>query len=241
MLLVLFALPLSTTQITMAEQLEIIHAWQGKSRDNGPKSAAPANGMITDAESWSKLWKAWRPDEADAVPKIDFAVDLVLVAMVHGANTVSIRRAERKPDGSVDFAAMSTRMAGPGYGYSMIQVHRDGITSVQGNPVPGVAQNNDGKKGKGDARMPDEYVQVTMVGSIQTNVAAFGGETTGTTITAGDITWELDLQGDPGLERGMQKLHGQSAKVVGMLRHMRGVEIADRWIISVQSLEAIRQ
>ena len=84
----------------------------------------------------------------------------------------------------------------------------------------------------------DEYVRVEMQGRLQTGMAAIGGETTGTTISAQGITFELDLSGDPKLATQAAQLDGQRVLVRGELGVRKGVEVARRWIVSVRELAA---
>ena len=39
----------------------------------------------------------------------------------------------------------------------------------------------------------EDSIRVTVVGTLRTGIIAIGGETTGTTITAKGITWELEF------------------------------------------------
>jgi hypothetical protein len=63
---------------------------------------------------------------------------------------------------------------------------------------------------------PEEnYAKAKIVGKIKTGVAAPGGATTGTTITANGITWELDTSKDKELAAAAEKLNGMTASVSG--------------------------
>ena len=87
-----------------------------------------------------------------------------------------------------------------------------------------------------DVSSPQESITVTFVGTIRTGIVAIGGETTGTTITAKGITWELDLGTNAELRAAAEKLNGKQATVTGTLERRAGVERKERWIITVSSL-----
>ncbi len=86
--------------------------------------------------------------------------------------------------------------------------------------------------------MVPDYVKVEIRGRLRSGVAAVGGETMGTTITAGGATWELDLAGVPGGARGAQALDGRTVVVTGSLQVRPGVERRERAIVKVTSLAA---
>ena len=109
--------------------LEESKSWTGKVRDDELKKLAPESGFISDAAVWQKLWAAWRPGEA--LPPIDFKQALILVATVEGPNQIMMRPS-LEANGDVRFVVAGTRMAGPGFGYKLIQVQRDGVLSVNG-------------------------------------------------------------------------------------------------------------
>jgi hypothetical protein len=88
------------------------------------------------------------------------------------------------------------------------------------------------------AAEPDqESITVTVVGTLRTGVVAIGGETTGTTITAKGIKWELNFGKNAELRAASEKLNGKLVTVSGMLERRAGVEIKERWIVTVTSLK----
>jgi len=121
------------------KEMKIIGTWTGKMADAKPRQAAPAAGFIADAEAWNKLWKAWRGDQA--APQIDFAGELVLVETIDGPNQIGIT-ARIDDAGNVTVMGMGTMMAGPGFGYGMARISRDGVKCVNGKPVPATATTN---------------------------------------------------------------------------------------------------
>lgn len=85
----------------------------------------------------------------------------------------------------------------------------------------------------------DESISVKVVGKLRTGIVAIGGETTGTTITAKGVTWELDFGKNAELRKAAEKLDGKEVTVRGMLERRAGVEIKERWIVTVTELKAV--
>ena len=85
---------------------------------------------------------------------------------------------------------------------------------------------------------PEDSIQVEVRGTLETGIAAIGGETTGTIIKSGKVTWELDLKGDPKLTALAEKLNKQKVVVSGKYGKKPGVEVAERHIVEVQALQA---
>ena len=83
-----------------------------------------------------------------------------------------------------------------------------------------------------------DSISVTVVGTLRTGIVAIGGETTGTTITAKKVTWELDFGKNTELGKAAEKLDGKTVKVTGTLERRAGVEKKDRWIVTVTDLQA---
>jgi len=90
----------------------------------------------------------------------------------------------------------------------------------------------------GGAPPPDsgESIEVRVRGRIRGGLMAIGGETTGITIRARGVTWELDLGGNDALRAKAEALDGKMALVTGSLEAKPGVEIATRWILKVETL-----
>jgi hypothetical protein len=85
---------------------------------------------------------------------------------------------------------------------------------------------------------PKDSITVTVVGTLRTGIAAIGGETTGTTITAKRVTWELDFGKNAAFRKTAEKFNGKKVIVQGSLERRRGVEIRERWIVTVTGLQA---
>ena len=139
------ALPLGMATAEAAESrpgkrkpqpVKIIDSWRGTLADGSLKKLAPADGFILEEEKWAKLWKAWRGQEA--TPKIDFEKQMILVFTAEGPNNVGCEPT-LDAQGNVQALAMSTLIGGPGFGYLMLCIPREGVRSVNGTPLPGEA------------------------------------------------------------------------------------------------------
>lgn len=84
----------------------------------------------------------------------------------------------------------------------------------------------------------DESISVTVVGKLRTGIVAIGGETTGTTISAKGVTWELDFGKNEELRKAAEMLNGKKVTVKGTLERRAGVEVKERWIVTVTELQA---
>ena len=78
---------LSSVTLAVAPVVEPTGTWSGKIKDESLRKLAPQSGFIADADTWRKLWTAWRPDED--LPKVDFAKGLILVGTVPGPNVAA--------------------------------------------------------------------------------------------------------------------------------------------------------
>jgi hypothetical protein len=83
----------------------------------------------------------------------------------------------------------------------------------------------------------EESISVTVVGTLRTGVVAIGAETPGPTITAKGITWELDFARNTDVAEAAKRLNGNQVTVTGSLERKRGVEVKERWIVTVTSLK----
>ena len=99
-----------------------------------------------------------------------------------------------------------------------------------------VWRSPDGAVGGEAVGADNEYIKVEVQGKLNSQVMAIGGETTGITITANGVSWELELGGQRDLRQAAEKLHGKSVVVKGGLSRKQGVEIRQRWIVKVNSL-----
>jgi hypothetical protein len=84
-----------------------------------------------------------------------------------------------------------------------------------------------------------EGINVVVRGELNSQVAAVGAETTGVTISASGATWELDFGDKQQMRRRAERLNGRAVRVTGELEVRKGVEIAQRTIVKVQSLQPL--
>jgi hypothetical protein len=82
-----------------------------------------------------------------------------------------------------------------------------------------------------------ESITVTVAGTIHTGIVAIGGETTGVTITAKGVNWELEFGKNVDLLAAAEKRNGKLVTVSGTLERRAGIEVKERWIVTVTSLK----
>jgi hypothetical protein len=85
-------------------------------------------------------------------------------------------------------------------------------------------------------RDSEEFIKVTVAGTIRTGVVAIGGETTGVTIKSKNATFELEFGKNSDLRKQADLLNGTSAIVEGALDRRSGTEVKERWIITVTAV-----
>jgi len=79
-------------------------------------------------------------------------------------------------------------------------------------------------------------ITVDVTGVLHAGIVAIGGETTGVTISAKGITWELEFGDDRELRESASRLDGKMVRVQGSLERRKGIEVAERWIVTVGGL-----
>lgn len=84
----------------------------------------------------------------------------------------------------------------------------------------------------------EQYIKVEIKGTFKSGIVAIGGETTGATITANKVTWEVDLSKNKEARAAAEKLSGKQVIVHGSYHRKPGVEIRERHIVVVESLKA---
>jgi hypothetical protein len=211
----LTAVLLSSTTLFAAELVNPTGRWDGVVKDSARKELAPSHGFVADSASWKSLWQKWRPNQE--VPQVNFDKEIVVVGVVSGPNRVLLRPMLSE-GGDLRFLVAGTRMAGPGFGYALVKVSREGVKTVNGKPIR-------------------KLIEVR--GELSTGIMAIGGETTGTILATEDGTWELDLSSSKKLGELADKLAGKTVVVRGVPERREGVEIKERRIIHVQSLETM--
>ncbi len=211
-------------------KLKQLRQWHGKFRSNDLRKFAPANNAIRDEMEWEAIWNKWRPNEP--LPKVDFEKRMIAVATVNGPNDMNAHRLKLEDDGDLKIIAASTRMGGPGFGFLFVEVDRMGITSIHGVALD---KAND-KKPIREMQPIGDSILVDIVGTGKSGVVAIGGESTGATITAHGLTWELDLRR---FRLKQDAIDGKRIAVKGELNVKKGVEIRERKIVLVHSLKIL--
>jgi hypothetical protein len=232
--------------------------WGGVLPDVALRRVAPASRVITEERTFAAVWEAWRPGERR--PPIDFTRSIVLVETMEGPNRMFIRLSD-DGRGNVTTQSGGTLIGGPGFGYILAQVRREGIRTIDGRPLPppgrapGEPPRDEfprprppgpqppgpqppGPQPPGPGGPTRDYVRVEVRGTLETGIMAIGGETTGTTIRARGMTFELQID-RPALRREAERLSGRTVVVHGELTMRRGVEIGQRWIIVVDRLSPV--
>ncbi|MBA3315347.1 MAG: hypothetical protein H0T47_18925 [Planctomycetaceae bacterium] len=227
-------------------------AWAGTLPNEALRAIAPAAKVVTDAKSFEKIWTAWRPGED--MPEIDFSKSIVVVGTIDGPNRMFVGL--NRDEGHLRTQFGGTKIGGPGFGYILALVKRDGITAVDGKPLdttseapaekPKPAETAPAKSpteksppaNKNRAR--GESIRVTVRGTLETGIVVIGGETTGTVIRAKGMTFEVQLD-QPHLRERAEALNGKSAIVAGELVVKEGVEIGQRLIIEATRIDLVRE
>jgi hypothetical protein len=95
-----------------------------------------------------------------------------------------------------------------------------------------------GQAGQNQKDAKDKDVKkMELTGKLRTGIVAIGGETTGTILETKKGTFELELGKQMELRQKAEKLNGKNVTVVGKLEIRKGVEVKERRIITVTSLE----
>lgn len=226
----LAVLSLACTSI-VADEIRPKRQWEGKNADAELISAAPADGVVQDSVSWEQLWKSWQPNKA--VPPVDFANNIIVVATSRGFNTVQIHRLNLAPGGNLQFSLKVSRTRKPGFGFAMVELPSSEIKELNGRAIKTMEQElvvNPDQKQPSDAQSKDS-IQIEVVGLVKSGVVAIGGESTGITITSDGATFELDLK-----RFRIANPDGKRARVSGQLALKKGVEVKRRWIIDVANI-----
>lgn len=106
-------------------------SWKGSVDDEDLLGENPPV-VVTSAEEWTKIWKAWKlPGE---VPEVDFQRALVLIQTSRGGRLNMLVRKDAKHD--VSIGGFATRDLRPGFRYAIGVVLRDGLATIGGKPIP---------------------------------------------------------------------------------------------------------
>jgi hypothetical protein len=166
------------------KKVEVIQSWTGQLPDEALQKLSPPIGFLTTQREWAALWRAWRGKEEPPAP--NFARQLVLVFTVPGPNNLGCGPTIDSK-GNVTAMAATTLIAGPGFGYLIQIIPRDGVRSVNGKaldakhdpppaespPFPGIGipgampGSEGGADGSGDAGLGPAMVEIPGVAANQ--------------------------------------------------------------------------
>ena len=202
--------------------------WAGTLRDEPLRQAAPGGGVIVDEATFAGVWQAWRPGERQ--PEVDFDARFVAVGTIAGPNRMFVTASMRGGDVRVTFGG--TKIGGPGFGYAMALLPREGVERVNGRPLPEPELAlTEPDAAHGPRR---EFARVMLQGILETGVVAIGGETTGVTLKADGMTFELDLKDEA--RAAAEMANGRLVRVTGELTAKEGVERGPRWVVTVDRI-----
>jgi hypothetical protein len=96
--------------------------------------------------------------------------------------------------------------------------------------------------GRSAAADPSGSIEVEITGLVCSGlVRTIVGETTGVTISARGVTWELDFGQDAEARERVSKLGGKTVWVRGSLEPRDGVDAEKRWVVTVSELRPAEQ
>jgi uncharacterized protein (TIGR03067 family) len=113
----------------------IRQSWDGVLQNRNLLKESPPEGFVVDADSWAKLWKAWRGDER--VPRIDFDKQVAIILAVPGPNKISTPDLRLDDTGNLRVPLpVSTLLPDDGrIGYKLTIIDRAGVKSVNGRSI----------------------------------------------------------------------------------------------------------
>lgn len=106
--------------------------WVGKIGEDKKKDAAPKNGYMTSQDAFEKLWNAW--ELKGKMPSLDFKKQIVFVQLAGGPNNIETTY-QLDRDGNLTAKSEQTLVAGPGFGYEIDVLDREGIKTYKGKPI----------------------------------------------------------------------------------------------------------
>ncbi|MEZ6046487.1 MAG: hypothetical protein R3C11_13135 [Planctomycetaceae bacterium] len=109
------------------------------------------------------------------------------------------------------------------------------VVCLSGLGLAVYAQQEPAQPAAAVSNVPDS-IEVKVVGTLSTGVVAIGGETTGVTITSGNITWEVDFSQAPEMGKMAQELVNSKVMLEGNLERRAGVEISSKDIVIARNL-----
>jgi hypothetical protein len=114
------------------KSLKPTQRWAGKVGDDKKMEAAPKSGYLTTQDAFEKLWDAW--GLKGTVPKIDFKKQIVFVNTSSGPNAIGTSYT-LNAKGNLTAVSEQTLIDGPGFGYGIDVLDREGIKTYKGKPI----------------------------------------------------------------------------------------------------------
>ncbi len=115
------------------KNIKPVKHWGGIVNDSTKQKAAPKDGFLATQESFKKLWTEW--GVKGEAPKIDFKTQIVFVQLASGPNNLGTSYT-LDDNGNLTALSRQTLKAGPGFGYGIDVVNREGIKTYMGKQLP---------------------------------------------------------------------------------------------------------
>ncbi len=114
-------------------QIKPTQNWSGKISDDALSKLAPKSGYLTNQKAFEELWTGWKLK--DKAPALDFTKQIVFVQLALGGPNVPSSTYTLDGKGNLTVLSRSTLIGGPGFGYSIDVVNREGIKTYMGKPI----------------------------------------------------------------------------------------------------------
>lgn len=107
--------------------------WSGKSGNDALAKLVPKVGYITVQKEFDALWAGWMLK--DKAPLLDFDKQIVFIQLATGGPNVPRPTYSLDANGNLTVVSISTLIGGPGFGYSIDVLHRNGVKTYQGKAI----------------------------------------------------------------------------------------------------------
>jgi hypothetical protein len=107
--------------------------WSGKKSQNELAKIVHPSGMITNQKAFDALWSGWMLE--GKAPTVDFTKQIVFVQLAPGGPNVPRPTYTLDAKDNLTVRSISTLIGGPGFGYSIDALNREGIKTYQGKPL----------------------------------------------------------------------------------------------------------
>ncbi len=92
---------------------------------------APPHGVVVSAKGWDALAANWGIKEKSS--SIDFSKTIFAVGTTRGSN---LKVSAKVTDGDLKVSSISTPSTAAGFRYELVSVPREGVKTVNGQPLP---------------------------------------------------------------------------------------------------------